>query len=69
MPDSEELDKILKELKKKGDPQAPIPADDNQIKAEEPEAAESEETRSSKEHRQKKYQRILKYPNKATHRE
>lgn len=44
MPDSEELDKILKELKQKGDPQAPIPADDNQIKAEEPEADVPEET-------------------------
>lgn len=44
IPDSEELDKILNELKKKGDPRAPIPADDNQIKAEEPEAAVPEET-------------------------
>jgi len=44
IPDSEELDKILNELKKKGDPRAPIPADDNQIKAEEPEAVVPEET-------------------------
>lgn len=44
IPDSEELDKILNELKKKGDSRAPIPADDNQIKAEEPEAAVPEET-------------------------
>lgn len=48
IPDSEELDKILNELKKKGDPRAPIPADDNQIKAEEPEAAVPEETESLK---------------------
>ena len=44
MPDSEELDKILKELKQKGDPQTDIPADDNNIKAEEPEADEPEFT-------------------------
>lgn len=44
IPDSEELDKILNELKKKGDSRATIPADDNQIKAEEPEAAVPEET-------------------------
>ena len=44
IPDSEELDKILNELKKKGDSRATIPADDNQIKAEEPEAAVTEET-------------------------
>lgn len=44
MPDSEELDKILKELKQKGDPQTDIPADDSQIKAEEPEFTVSEES-------------------------
>lgn len=44
MPDSEELDNILKELKHKGDPQESIPADDNQIKAEKPEADEPEFT-------------------------
>ena len=44
MPDSEELDKILKGLKQKGDPQTDIPADDNNIKAEEPEADEPEFT-------------------------
>lgn len=44
IPDSEELDRILKELKKKDDP-----AEDNQIKAEEPEFTVSEETPLKKE--------------------
>ncbi len=39
IPDSEELDRILKELKKKDEP-----AEDNQVKAEEPEFTASEET-------------------------